>query len=102
MSGIIVDNDMDRFPSWYLCVDDIKEADELVIATTLTRTADGLAFQHIERRKQRRNAVTLVIVRVMVPARPFFIGSPGWVRSSAWIWLTWGFVGQDVRIKITS
>src|SRR3974377_1016356 len=22
----------------------------------------------------------------MVPARPFFIGSPGWVRSSAWIW----------------
>src|ERR1700732_503794 len=23
----------------------------------------------------------------MVPARPFFIGSPGWVRSSAWIWL---------------
>jgi hypothetical protein len=23
----------------------------------------------------------------MVPARPFFIGRPGWVRSSAWIWL---------------
>jgi hypothetical protein len=23
----------------------------------------------------------------MVPARPFFIGKPGWVRSSAWIWL---------------
>ena len=22
----------------------------------------------------------------MVPARPFFIGRPGWVRSSAWIW----------------
>src|SRR6266446_5367899 len=22
----------------------------------------------------------------MVPARPFFIGSDGWVRSSAWIW----------------
>ena len=21
---------------------------------------------------------------------PAFIGSPGWVRSSAWIWLTWG------------
>ena len=37
---------------------------------------------------------------VIVPQRPFFIGSPGWVRSRAWIWLTWGFVGQDVRIKI--
>src|SRR6185312_10399521 len=24
---------------------------------------------------------------VMVPQRPFFSGSPGWVRSSAWIWL---------------
>lgn len=24
---------------------------------------------------------------VMVPARPFFIGKPGCVRSSAWIWL---------------
>src|SRR5216684_140090 len=23
----------------------------------------------------------------MVPARPFFIGRPGWVRSKAWIWL---------------
>src|ERR1700720_1533304 len=23
----------------------------------------------------------------MVPARPFFSGRPGWVRSSAWIWL---------------
>src|SRR6266540_6769059 len=23
----------------------------------------------------------------MVPARPFFIGSDGWVRSRAWIWL---------------
>ena len=22
---------------------------------------------------------------VMVPARPFLIGRPGWVRSSAWI-----------------
>jgi hypothetical protein len=21
------------------------------------------------------------------PARPFFIGRPGWVRPSAWIWL---------------
>jgi hypothetical protein len=24
---------------------------------------------------------------VMVPARPFFIGRPSWVRSNAWIWL---------------
>jgi hypothetical protein len=24
---------------------------------------------------------------VMVAQRPFFIGNPGWVRPSAWIWL---------------
>src|SRR5262249_35078785 len=36
----------------------------------------------------------------MVPARPGFIGRPGCVRSSAWIWLTWGFVGQDVQIGL--
>ena len=32
------------------------------MAMTLHALADGLAFQHVERRKQRRNAVTLVVV----------------------------------------
>ena len=32
------------------------------MAMTLHALADDLAFQHIERRKQRRNAVTLVVV----------------------------------------
>ena len=47
--------------------------------------ADDRAVEHIQRREQRGRAIALVIV--VVPARPFFIGSPGWVRSSAWIWL---------------
>ena len=32
---------------------------------------------------------------VIVPARPFFIGRPGWVRSSAWIWLFSGCVAPN-------
>ena len=44
--------------------------------------AEDLALKDIESREQASDAMPLVIV-VMVPARPFFIGSPGWVRSSA-------------------
>jgi hypothetical protein len=40
---------------------------------------------------------------VIVPARPGFIGSPGWVRSRAWIWLFSSTertsVGRRVDIK---
>ena len=44
---------------------------------------DHHAVEHVERGKQRGRAVALVVMR-MVPARPGFSGSPGWVRSSAW------------------
>ena len=43
-------------------IDDIEEPDELLMAMTLHALADDLAFQHIKRRKQRRDAVTLVVV----------------------------------------
>jgi hypothetical protein len=41
---------------------DVEEADELLMAMALHTLADDLAFQHIKRRKQRRDAVTLVVV----------------------------------------
>jgi len=44
--------------------------------------ADHGAVEDIERREQRGGAVSSWVI---VPARPFFMGSPGWVRSSAWI-----------------
>src|SRR6266478_3241607 len=34
----------------------------------------------------------------MVPARPFFIGNPGWVRSSAWIWLFSSTAGAPLSV----
>jgi len=51
----------------------------------LHATADDLAVQHVEGGEQRGRAVALVVVR-LVPARPRFMGKPGCVRSSAWIW----------------
>jgi len=42
----------------------------------LHAAADDLALKDIEGGKQGGGAAQ----------RPFFIGSPGWVRSSAWIW----------------
>ncbi len=41
---------------------------------------------HVECGKQGGGAVALVIVGI-VPHFPGFIGSPGWLRFSAWIWL---------------
>jgi hypothetical protein len=46
-----------------------------------------LSFEHAERGEQGRRAVAFVIVRVRVAHFPRFSGRPGWVRSSAWIWL---------------
>jgi hypothetical protein len=56
------------------------------MAMALHTLTDDLAFQNVEGCEQGRGAMTFV-VSVRVPARLFFIGRPGWVRSSAWIWL---------------
>src|SRR3982074_2574111 len=62
----------------------VEEADELLVPVALHVAADDGAVEHIEGGKQRRCAMAFVVVG----HRPtFFIGRPGWVRSSAWIWL---------------
>ena len=62
MSGIVVDNDMDRFLLGHPSVDNGKEADELLMAMMLHTLADDLALKHIERGEQSGDAVTLVVV----------------------------------------
>ena len=71
-------------PGRGLAVDLVEEADEFLMPMARHALADDLAVEHVERGEQRRCAVPLVVMRI-VPQRPFFIGSPGWVRSSAWI-----------------
>src|SRR6516164_1821142 len=62
VSGIVVDDHMDRFLLGHPGIDDVEEADELLMAMALHTLADDLTFQYIKRRKQCRGAVTLVVV----------------------------------------
>ena len=86
VGGIVVDDGMDQLSRGDLRLDRIEEADELLVAMALHVAADDGAIEDIEGCEQCGGAVPFV-VGVIVPARPDFIGSPGWVRSSAWIWL---------------
>ena len=77
---------MDHLAGRDLALDGVEEADEFDVAVTLHAAADHRAVEHAERGEQGGGAVPLVIVR-RVWQRPGLIGSPGWVRSRAWIWL---------------
>ena len=62
VSGVIVENDMDRLSSRKLGVDGVEEAYELLVAVALHAAADHLALQHVQRRKECGRSVALVIV----------------------------------------
>jgi hypothetical protein len=57
-----------------------------LVAMALHVAADHDSVEDVQGRKQAGGSVSFVIVG-HGPARPFFIGRPGWVRSRAWIWL---------------
>jgi hypothetical protein len=48
--------------SRHLRLDDIEEADELLVTMALHTSANDFAFQHVESREQRRCAVALVVM----------------------------------------
>ena len=86
VGGVVVDDQMQIEIGGSLAVDLFEEVQELLGPMAGQAFADDRASRDIESRKERRGAVALVSW-VMVPARPFFKGKPGCVRSSAWIWL---------------
>ena len=49
--------------------------------------ADGRALLLVPHQTDIQDCDGAILSWVIVPARPFFMGRPGWVRSSAWIWL---------------
>ena len=83
---IVVDDGVDRLFHGDLRLDRIEEANELLVAMALHVAANDGAIEDVEGCEQRGGAVTFVVVR-HGSAAALFIGSPGWVRSSAWIWL---------------
>ena len=52
VSGIVVDDHMHRFLLGHPGIDDVEEADELLMAMALHALADDLAVKHIERREK--------------------------------------------------
>jgi hypothetical protein len=80
VSGVIIDDEMQIETGGRLAVDLPEERQEFVRPVARQTFTDDLAGRHIERGEERRRAVALVVI---VPARPFFRGRPGCVRSSA-------------------
>ena len=85
VGGVVVEDHMDALAGRDIGLDGVEEADELLVAVALHAAPDDLALEHVEGGEQGGRAMPLVVVGHMVPGRPFFIGRPGWVRSSAWI-----------------
>jgi hypothetical protein len=71
---------------WDLLLDRIEEADEPLVAMVLHVAADDGAIEDVESWEQRGGAVTFRI-HTSSSRGLGFIGNPGRVRSSAWIWL---------------
>ena len=87
VGGVVVDDAMDKLAGGHRCLDRIEEADEFLVPMLLHTTADDLAVQHVEGCEQRGGAVPDVVVRHGATAAFLQRQRPGWVRSSAWIWL---------------
>ena len=62
VSGIVVDDHVHRFLLGHPGIDDVEEADELLMAMALHTLADDLAVKHIERREKGGDAVPLIVV----------------------------------------
>ena len=60
---VIVDDGVDRLSNGNLLLDDIEEANELLMAMALHVAADHRAVEDIHRGEQRRSAVALIVVR---------------------------------------
>src|SRR6266487_2768478 len=86
VSGVVVNDRIDHLSLGKMRVDVIEETDEL-----LCRWRFMLRLMMVPSRTLRAANDVVVPLRlsswVIVPARPRFIDSPGWVRSRAWILL---------------
>ena len=75
------------------------EAQKFLVPVALDALTDRHPIEQVERRKQSGRAMANIIVGHR-PARPRFIGKPGWVRSSAWVWLFLSSESTAVRRRI--
>jgi len=63
MGGVVVEDDMDRFVCRNLGIDDVQEADELLMPVALHVASDDCPIENIQCGEQGRGSVSLVVVR---------------------------------------
>jgi len=86
VGGVVVEDDVDRLVVGNLALEGVEKADEFDMAVALHAAADDGAVEHAECREQGGGAEPLVVMRHGLAASGLD-RQPGWVRSSAWIWL---------------
>jgi hypothetical protein len=79
VGGIVVEDGVNGLAGKNLALDGVEKTDELLMPVTLHAATDHRPVEDVHGCEQGGPP--------MAPARPFFIGKPGWVRLSAWIWL---------------
>jgi hypothetical protein len=82
VDGVVVEDGVDQLAGGHHRLDPVEETNELLVPMSGHTLADHRAVEDIERRKQGGCAVPDIIVG-HCPGPTFFIGKPGWVRSSA-------------------
>ena len=63
VGGVVVDDSVDRLAHGDLLLDDVEEANELLMAMALHVAADHRAVEDVHRGKERCRAVTHIVVR---------------------------------------
>src|SRR5262245_15661792 len=82
VGSVVVEHEMDIEVLLHAPVDTLQELDEFLGTVPRMAFADDKPTLRVKGRKQSRGAVAFVVVGHR-PARPFFNGRPGWVRSRA-------------------
>ena len=62
MCSVIIDNNMDDEPFGHSCINDVEEADELLMTMPLHALPNDLAREHIESGEQGCGTVPFVVV----------------------------------------
>src|SRR5215472_9626919 len=62
VAAVVVEDDVHDLPGGDLGLESVEKPDELLMPVALHATADDLTFEHVERGKQGRRAVALVVV----------------------------------------
>jgi hypothetical protein len=87
VSAVIVEDHVDDLAGRHLALDGVKQANELLVPVPLHAAADHLAVKHVKAPRTGWWCRCACNRASWCRPGPFFNGRPGWVRSSAWIWL---------------